>query len=140
MTTAKTKGLGFLKVTGILMIIGGGISIILGIIAALGVAAIAYITDGVASSAMLYASILLMLISASAQLVAGIIGIVNCQKPEKAGTCIVCGVIVAVLCVAGTILYSVGGGSFGVFSLLLGLVLPVLYIIGAVFNKKEYNA
>ena len=46
METTKTKGSGFLKVTGILMIIGGGISIIMGIIAALGVAAIAYISDG----------------------------------------------------------------------------------------------
>lgn len=35
METTKTKGSGFLKVTGILMIIGGGISIIMGIIAAL---------------------------------------------------------------------------------------------------------
>lgn len=140
MTTTKTKGSGFLKVTGILMIIGGGISIILGIIAALGVAALAYISDGEISSAMLYASVALMIVSAAAQLVAGIIGVVNCKKPEKAGTCIVWGIIVAVLCVAGSILNSIGGGSFSVFSLLLGLVLPVLYIIGAAFNKKEYIA
>ena len=140
MTTAKIKGSGFLKVTGILMIIGGGISIILGIIAALGVAALAYISDGEISSAMLYASVALMIVSAAAQLVAGIIGIVNCKKPEKAGTCIVWGIIVAVLCVVGTILNSVGGGSFSVFSLMLGLVLPVLYIIGAASNKKEYIA
>ena len=132
MTTAKTKGSGFLKVTGILMIIGGGISIILGIIAALGVAALAYISDGEISSAMLYASVALMIVR--------IIGVKNCKKPEKAGTCMVWGVIVAVLCVVGTILNSVGGGSFSVFSLLLGLVLPVLYIIGAAFNKKEHNA
>ena len=136
MTTAKTKGSGFLKVTGILMIIGGGISIILGIIAALGVAALAYISDGEISSAMLYASVALMIVSAVTQLIA----VKNCKKPEKAGTCMVWGVIVAVLCVVGTILNSVGGGSFSVFSLLLGLVLPVLYIIGAGFNKKEYIA
>lgn len=140
MTTAKTKGSGFLKVTGILMIIGGGISIILGIIAALGVAALAYISDGEISSAMLYASVALMIVSAVTQLIAGIIGVKNCKKPEKAGTCMVWGVIVAVLCVVGTILNSVGGGSFSVFSLLLGFVLPVLYIIGAGFNKKEYIA
>ena len=138
MTTAKTKGSGFLKVTGILMIIGGAISIIMGIIAALGVAALVYISDGEASSAMLYASVVLMIVSAVAQLVAGIIGVVNCKKPEKAGTCITWGVIVAVLCVVGTILNAVGGGAFSLFSLALGLVLPVLYIIGAVFNKKEY--
>lgn len=136
METAKTKGSGFLKVTGILMIIGGGISIIMSIIAVLGVAALVYISDGEASSAMLYASVALMVVSAVAQLVAGIIGVVNCKKPEKAGVCIAWGVIVAVLCIAGTILNSAGGGSFSILSLVLGLVLPILYIIGAVFNKK----
>lgn len=132
----KTKGSGFLKVTGILMIIGGGISIILSIIAVLGVAALVYISDGEASSAMLYASVALMVVSAVSQLVAGIIGVVNCKKPEKAGVCMAWGIIVAVLCIAGTILNSAGGGSFSILSLVLGLVLPILYIIGAVFNKK----
>ena len=136
METAKTKGSGFLKVTGILMIIGGGISIILSIIAVLGVAALVYISDGEASSAMLYASVALMVVSAVAQLVAGIIGVVNCKKPEKDGVCMAWGIIVAVLCIAGTILNSAGGGSFSILSLVLGLVLPILYIIGAVFNKK----
>lgn len=140
METTKTKGSGFLKVTGILMIIGGGISIIVSIIAALGVAALAYLSDGEASSTMLYASVTLMVISAAAQLVAGILGVVNCKRPEKAGVCIAFGVIVAALCVAGTILNTVGGGDFSLFSLLLGLVLPILYIIGAVFNKRDYIA
>lgn len=140
METTKAKGAGFLKVTGILMIIGGAISIIMGIIAALGVAALVLISDGAVSSALLYTSVILMIVSAVAELVAGIIGVANCKKPEKAGSCIVWGIIVAVLSVAGTILNSVGGGSFSAFSLILGLVLPVLYIIGAVFNKKEHIA
>ena len=140
MEESKTKGSGFLKVTGILMIIGGGISILLGIIAALGVAALAYISDGSGSLAMLYTSVALMIAGAVAELTAGIIGVVYCKKPDKAGICIVWGIIVAVLSVAGTILNSVGGGSFSVFSLILGLALPVLYIIGAAFNKKEHAA
>ena len=140
MTTTKTKGSGFLKVTGILMIIGGAVSIILSIIAALGIAALAYISDGTVSSALLYASVILMIVSAVAELVAGIIGVANCKKPDKAVSCIVWGIIVAVLSVAGTVLNSVGGGSFSAFSLILGLVLPALYIIGAAFNKKEHVA
>ena len=140
MESTKTKGTGFLKVTGILMIIGGAVSIILSIIAALGIAALAYISDGTVSPALLYASVILMIVSAVAELVAGIIGVANCKKPDKAGSCIVWGIIVAVLSVAGTVLNSVGGGSFSVFSLILGLVLPVLYIIGAAFNKKEHVA
>lgn len=140
METTKTKGTGFLKVTGILMIIGGAISVIMGIIAAIGVAALAYISDGTVSSALLYASVVLMIVSAVAELIAGIIGVANCKKPEKAVSCIVWGIIVAVLSVAGTILNSVGGGSFSAFSLILGLVLPVLYIIGAALSKKEHAA
>ncbi len=140
MESTKTKGTGFLKVTGILMIIGGAVSIILSIIAALGIAALAYISDEAVSSALLYASVILMIVSAVAELVAGIIGVANCKKPDKAGSCIVWGIIVAVLSVAGTVLNSVGGGSFSAFSLILGLVLPALYIIGAAFNKKEHVA
>ena len=140
MESTKTKGTGFLKVTGILMIIGGAVSIILSIIAALGIAALAYISDGTVSSALLYASVILMIVSAVAELVAGIIGVANCKKPEKAGSCNVWGIIVAVLSVAGTVLNSVDGGSFSAFSLILGLVLPALYIIGAAFNKKEHVA
>ena len=140
MESTKTKGTGFLKVTGILMIIGGAVSSILSIIAALGIAALAYISDEAVSSALLYASVILMIVSAVAELVAGIIGVANCKKPDKAGSCIVWGIIVAVLSVAGTVLNSVGGGSFSAFSLILGLVLPALYIIGAAFNKKEHVA
>ena len=140
METTKTKGTGFLKVTGILMIIGGAISVIMGILAAIGVAALAYISDGTVSSALLYASVVLMIVSAVAELIAGIIGVANCKKPEKAVSGIVWGIIVAVLSVAGTILNSVGGGSFSAFSLILGLVLPVLYIIGAALSKKEHTA
>lgn len=41
----KTKGSGFLKVTGILMIIGGGLSIILGIVSLLGLAVLASLLE-----------------------------------------------------------------------------------------------
>ena len=131
----EAQGAGFLKVTGILMIIGGGLAIILAIITILGIAALAYITDGVISSGLLYAAGILSLVSAVAELVAGIIGVTNCKKPEKATSCVVWGIIVAALCIAGSILTVVGGSSFPVVSCLIGLVLPVLYIIGALKNK-----
>lgn len=81
-----------------------------------------------------------MIVSAVAELVAGIIGVATARKRKKQEPALAWGIVVAVLCVAGTILNTAGGGSFSVLSLLLGLVLPVLYIIGAVFNKKEHIA
>ena len=127
----------FLKVTGILMIIGGALSAILGIVAVLGVAALAYIASAQTEAGMLYASTILLLVSGVVELIAGIIGVINAEKPQKAKACIVWGALVAVLSVAGTILGVVGGSDFSVSGLVLGLVLPVIYIIGAVKNMQS---
>ncbi|MBS7307760.1 MAG: hypothetical protein KIG43_06885 [Eubacteriales bacterium] len=131
----EAKGSGFLKVTGILMIIGGAISLIVAIVAIIGIAALVYVAGSEINAGLLYAAGVISLVSAVAELIAGIVGVKNCKKPEKARTCVVWGVIVAVLCVAGSVLTVVGGNSFPVFSLILGLVLPVLYIVGAIKNK-----
>lgn len=135
---AAKKGTTFLKVTGILMIIGGAFSFIGAIIALVGIAAILALAgaDSGVSGGILYASGALLLVGSVVELIAGIVGVVNCKKPEKANTCIVWGVLVAVLTVVSLILNAVGGGSFSFFSLLTGLVVPVLYIIGAFMNKK----
>ena len=133
------KGAGFLKVTGILMIIGSVFGIIGSIITLLGIAALSYISDGQIDTGMLYAAGVLLLAGAVAELIAGIIGVKNCNKPEKAGTCIVWGVIVAAISIIGAILTTVGGNSFPVVSLLTGLIVPVLFIVGALKNKNSYG-
>lgn len=133
--TTTPKGAGFLKVTGILMIIGGALSLILALVAVAGIAALAYLADG--NVGILYAAGALTLVGAVAELVAGIVGVKNCKKPEKAGTCMVWGIIVAALSVLGNLLNVAGGQGFSVSSLLLGLVLPVLFIVGAVKNKQS---
>ena len=135
MEERQAKGAGFLKVTGILMIIGGALALIFAIVAIAGVAALSYLSDGTVTTGLLYAACAVSLVSAVAELVAGIIGVKNCRRPEKAGTCLGWGIAVAALCVLGTVLNVVGGGAFSVASLLLGLVLPVLFIIGACKNK-----
>lgn len=136
MEHTKAKGESFLRVTGILMIIGGALALIVAIIALVGIAALDYISSGEISSGMLYAAGILSLVSAVAELITGIVGVTNCTRPEKAGICMVWGIIVAVLCVAGSILTVAGGSDFPIFSLLLGLVLPALFIVGAAKNKQ----
>lgn len=128
------KGRKFLKVTGILMIIGGAFGIIGGIVAMIGAGALAAVLETSAGGLML-ASVLI-LASAVFQLIAGIMGVKNCDKPEKAQSCLVMGVIVAILSVAGNIISNVLGSSFNILSYATGLVIPVLYIIGAVKNKE----
>lgn len=128
------KGRKFLKVTGILMIIGGAFGIIGGIVAMIGAGALAAVLETSAGGLML-ASVLI-LASAVFQLIAGIMGVKNCDKPEKAQSCLVMGVIVAILSVAGNVISNVLGSDFNILSYATGLIIPVLYIIGAVKNKE----
>lgn len=128
------KGRKFLKVTGILMIIGGAFGIIGGIVAIIGAGALAAVLETSAGGLML-ASVLI-LASAVFQLIAGIMGVKNCDKPEKAQSCLVMGVIVAILSVSGNIISNVLGSNFNILSYATGLIIPILYIIGAVKNKE----
>lgn len=127
------QGSKFLKVTGILMIIFGALALVLAIIAIAGISLLAAMG---ASSGLLTVSCILALVGAVAELVADIIGVKNWNKLEKAGTCITWGIIVIMLCVISNILTVVGGGDFSVLNLATGLVIPVLYLIGALQNKK----
>ena len=128
------KGRKFLKVTGILMISGGAFGIIGGIVAMIGAGALAAVLETSAGGLMLASS--LILASAVFQLIAGIMGVKNCDKPEKAQSCLVMGVIVAILSVAGNVISNILGSSFNILSYATGLIIPVLYIIGAVKNKE----
>ncbi len=131
------KGHKFLKVTGILMIIGGAFGIIAGIVAILGVSGLAALAGSAAGTGILYMASILCLVSGIVQLIAGIMGVKNCEKPEMAQKCIVWGAIVAALSILGNILNVVAGSGFSVTSLITGLILPALYIYGACLNKKE---
>ena len=128
------KGRKFLKVTGILMIIGGAFGIIGGIVAMIGAGALAAVLETSAGGLMLASA--LILASAVFQLVAGIMGVKNCDKPEKAQSCLIMGVIVAILSVAGNVISNVLGSDFNIINYVAGLIIPVLYIIGAVKNKE----
>ena len=128
------KGKMFLKVTGILMIISAAFGIIGGIIALIGAGALAAVLETSAGGLMLASA--LILVSAVFQLIAGIMGVKNCDKPEKAQSCMVIGVIVAILSVAGNVISNVLGSDFNIMNYATGLIIPILYIIGAAKNKE----
>ena len=132
----NAKGAGFLKVTGILMIIGGIIGIIVSIIAFIGVAALEAMASDEVNFGIYYLACIMALVGSALQLVAGIIGVINAKKPEKAMTCIVWGAIVAVLSVLSNVIFMLSGAQFNATSLLVGLVVPVLFIVGGVKNRQ----
>ncbi len=125
-----------LLVTGILLIIGGAIGLVSSIIAVLGARVAAVIFADQKGVGLLVFAAVLLLISAIVSLITGILGVVNADKPAKANVLIIFGILTALFSVLGNILTVAGGGTFSVLSLITGLAVPVLFLVGAFQNKK----
>lgn len=134
------KGQKLLKVTSILMIIGGVIAVIAGILAILGISALVALSGSAEGAGLLYASSINVVVASVIQFIAGIKGIGACSAPQKAASCIKWGIIIAVLSIISMIIGLIGGGEFSIVSLVLNLLLPGLYIFSAVQMKGSTNA
>ena len=58
------------------------------------------------------------------------------QRSEKAGGLIVWGAIVAVFSILSIVMNLINGDDFSIISVLTGVAVPALYIVGAVLNAK----
>lgn len=118
------------------MVIGGAAGIILGVIAVLGVSDLAAAIGEAASFSLLMLAAILVWASGVAGLIAGIVGIKNAVDPEKVLACIVFGSLTMAFSALGNFLSVTGGSGFNAGSLIIGLLLPVLYLIGAFWKKN----
>ena len=85
---------------------------------------------------LLYASSIIVTLASVIQFIAGIKGIGACNAPQKAAACIKLGIIIAVLSIISMIIGLVAGGEFSFTSLILNLLVPGLYIYGAIQMKN----
>ena len=134
-----------LKVTGILSIIFGAISIIASLILLFGSVLLATATNAIADSAtasavggLLALAVIIAIIASVAEFVAGILCVVNANKPENANVCFIFGIINIVIGIASIIL-NISSGEFNIISIVSALALPVLYTIAAYFLKNGAN-
>ena len=88
------KGSKFLKVTGILMIIGSAMVILLGVIVAGFGALVAGIGAASGLTGNYFLALLATLVGGICHLVAGIMGVKHCKNPQKAKQLIIWGVLV----------------------------------------------
>ena len=130
------KGHKFLKVTGILMIIASVFSIFAGVI----VGGIGVLAAGMGAGSGLtfnyYAALLLTLVGGICQLIAGIVGVKHSKSTENAKKCVTWGVVVIVFAVLSNVFSIANGSEFNVTNVLTGLLVPGLYIYGAILNSK----
>ena len=144
------KGSKLLKVSSILMIIGGIIGAVFSVILILGAVGITALSSnpemqqaasesGLTTgtiSAVVWISAIIMVISSVVEIIAGVKGKKNWNNPAMAKSLIILGIVCAVISLVGNILYATAD-TLSIVSILTGLILPVLYIIGAVQLKKS---
>lgn len=141
----NAPGKSLLKAVSILFIIGGvtftAITIIMlalnifpGMTSELGAFAALFSSISIASIALI-----LVIATNVIQLIIGIIGLKKCGDPLKAQFFIITGLILFILALAGIIL-SIMDEKFSFLSLIvISFVLPILYIVGGVQNKKAIS-
>lgn len=88
---------------------------------------------------LLLVAVLLSCATVIIDLIAGIMGIVNREKPEKAKVCMSLGITMISITVLN-IIFTIISSDFNFFNAVFGLVLPVLYTLGAAKNKNAASA
>lgn len=130
-----------LKICSVLMIIGAAVVLVISLLALLGLGTLMGLAAEDMATGFGIAAVFMVIASLGAilQLVAGILGVRNWNNPAKAQSCIVMGIVILVINIIsqiGNIANSQSAGN-AVFYALLGLVLPVLYLVGAFQLKKQ---
>lgn len=128
-----------LRITSILMIIGGVIGGIAGLVAILGISTLAALSGSTEGIGLLYAGSVLGTVASVIQFIAGIKGIGACSDPRKAASCIKWGLLIGGLSIGSMLAGLVGGRAFNITSLALNLLLPGLYAYGAMQVKAGSN-
>lgn len=124
----EAKGKVMLKVASILYIVCGGLWVLGALIALVASSLLANMTYGIWAWFGSYI-VIAFLIAAAVNLVIGIIGVKQSADPSKAMFFIVTGIVLGVLAFISIFSSFLTG--------LVGLVLPVLFIVGGFQNKNS---
>ena len=137
----------FLKVTGILMIIGGSIGLLTSVFVLF---AGVLLVDATVHASLsrggeilawaIIASLVLFIAASIIQFCTGVAGVKNAKKPEKAGVCITLGILTLLIYVVSQLLSFLGGtinSYLDIIAVVIGLVVPALYLVGAFELKAK---
>lgn len=124
------KGRRFLKVTSVLMLVFGIIALVLGLVGTVTVALYSAFMEQ--SVGAFYVSAALLLVACVIEIVAGIKGNTASRVPQAASGCVPWGIAVLVLTVLSLVLGVVADRGIDWWSVVLNLLVPALYVYGAV--------
>ena len=87
--------------------------------------------------AVIWIAVVVAVVCSVVEIIAGVKGKKNWDNPAEAQGMMILGIVCAVLSLVSNILFATGGLGVQIVSILSGMVLPVLYIVGTVQLKKQ---
>jgi len=86
------------------------------------------------SAGLVHTSIILVIAASIIQVIAGIMGLANSEKPEKMNSCILVCIIAILLYTAAQIMSIYSGGvhnSLDMVGMIAGFAIPAVFLVGA---------
>ncbi len=120
-----------LKTLSVLWIVFGIVSLIAG-----GIELVSMIKMSLPVTAF-WIPVILEILWSLVQVAAGVIGLKNWNRPEKAKICMLAAVLAIICCLVYNIcMILYGFALWPIFSMIAGVAIAVVYMIGAVYNNK----
>lgn len=129
-------GSSLLRVTGILLIIFSAITLVFGLFGLFGLLTLSAMAGVGALMLVIVLGYILFFAGTVLEFIAGIVAVKNWANPAKAHTCMGWGVTLLVLASLSLLLALLGSGTNSVTAV-IGIVLPILYIVGANQLKQQ---
>ncbi|MEG1426093.1 MAG: hypothetical protein RSC76_00240 [Oscillospiraceae bacterium] len=141
----QTKGKSYLKIIGGLMAIFGAIGAVIYVVSFIdgGLLLLGSALEGQKAAAVGSVEIMVVfgfgLAWSILELITGITGVINWEKPEKAGLCFKLGIVIAIFAVVANLgqIWFAGFSVTALVSLLVGLILPAGFCYGAKLNQSK---
>ena len=92
------------------------------------------ISQFTSSTGLVHTGIILVIVASVIQVIAGVLGVANSEKPEKMNSCILICILSILLYTAAQILSIYSGGvhnSLDMIGLIAGFAIPAVFLVGA---------
>lgn len=129
----ESNGSRILQIMGLIMLASGVIMLILGITGFIA----ADLFTGLPGRGIILLFTIIAMISALIEILAGFFALKFWDVPDKAGVCIFMGGVTILLSLVSMIFNGVSGEEFRFSTLIFGMIIPMLYLFGAVQLKAQ---
>ena len=131
----RPKGMVLILIISIILIVGSIITLF-GNYFSIAIASLM----GAEFSGLFAVDVITSVVSVIVDIIGGVVGLIFCAKQSKASVIVISGAIMIIFAFYGILIDAVNDSSLASISVLLSVLLPSLYLMGGILNKRSAKA